>query len=79
MINSTQIKISFVYNGKTETRHIDKMHIEAYHVQDFYRIRGKLKNFDVYEKDGIWKNMLPTGLAFELLQIVGEAIKEAEK
>lgn len=64
--------------GKKETRNIDRLHISYLVIQDFYRIRGKEKNFDIYKKDGVWLNVYEPGLSRDILQLVGMAIDEAE-
>lgn len=79
MINSTRIQIKFIYKGELQIRGVDRMHISYVEIKDFYRIPGKARNYDIYKKDGVWCNVLETGLSTELLELVGMAIEEAEK
>lgn len=79
MINSTRIQIKFIYKGELQIRGVDRMHISYVEIKDFYRIPGKKLNYDIYKKDGVWCNVLKTGLSKELLELVGRAIEEVEK
>lgn len=79
MIHEKPIDIVFVYKGKTEKRTIWKMHVSYIPIADFYRIKGKRINYDIYKLDGVWCNVDKTGLSDELLQLVGNAIDEVKK
>ena len=79
MINEEQFTITFTYKGKVETRVIYRMKVSYLPIQDFYRIPGKERNYDIYKLDGVWFSVLKNGLRDELVKLVGNAIDEAEK
>jgi len=79
MILERSLDIQFIYKGQFEKRTIWKMHISFIPIADFYRIKGKRINYDIYKLDGVWRNVDKTGLSDDILQLVGNAIDEVEK